>query len=315
MLQSRISPKSITIDSNVIEFSEREDSANKLQEILQVEKPRFCAKKVRTIFNLQPLVSAARKFLDLVPEKKIPEQEKAQQLSLQIYQKACTLKEVADKFIPELEKLLDHTQKTGDTQALQQRVEKAAGYFFPNIYNDILLPLQAHAAQIKKAARVKEYFKELVEIVIDISLIIKKIQVIKYGDILLAEIESPKHEEVEVEPLKEKHKPVKGDSAKVTLEMFNHGQTIEQIAQTRNISTSTVETHLGQLVASGDFDIHRWLSEEQISEVEAAIKRAGDQTVTQIFVMLNQKYSYGAIRGVMAYQQLKSKTDKKKAES
>lgn len=309
VLQSRITPESITIDSNVIEFSKREDAINTLQQVLQVEKPRFCAKKLRMVFNLQPLVNATRNFLELVPEKKIPEPEKAQRLSLQIYQKAKALKEIADKFMPELEKLLSHVQQTGDTQALQQRVEKAAGYFFPNIYNEILAPLQDHAVQIKKAARVKEYFKELMEITIEISSISKKIQVIKYGDILLAEIEQPKRE-VEVEDIKEKYKPTKGDSAKVTLEMFDKGQTIAEIAQARNISTNTVESHLVQLIESGNFDIHKWLSEEQISDVESGIKKVGySNTLTQIHLALNQKYSYGVIRGVMAYHQTKDKAD------
>jgi DNA-binding NarL/FixJ family response regulator len=309
VLQSRIAPESITIDSNVIEFSKREDSINKLQQVLQVEKPRFCAKKLRAVFNLQPLVNAARKFLELVPEKKIPEPEKSQRLSLQVYQKAKTLKEIADKFMPELEKLLDYTQKTGATQALQQRVEKAAGYFYPNIYNEILFTLQTHAAQVKKAVRVKEYIKELVEIETDILLILKKLQVIKYGDILLAEIEPPKRE-VEVEPVKEKHKPEKGDSAKVTLEMFNKGQTVEEIAQARNISTSTVEAHLAQLVESDNLDIHRWLSKEQINDIEEGIKKAGHSSITQIFAMLNKEFSYGAIRGVIAYRQIKDKIGK-----
>lgn len=305
VLQSRITPESITIDSNVIEFSEREDSISTLQQTLLIEKPRFCAKKIRAIFNFLPLVNATRRFLDLVPAKKIPEQEKAQQLSLQIYQKANSLKEVADKFIPVLDKLLAYTQQTGDTQALQQRVEKAANYFYPNIYSDILLPLQAHAAQIKKAVRVKEYLKELMEVEVDILLMLKKVQVIKYGDIVLVEIEPPQREEVEVASVKEKYKPVKGDSAKRTLEMFNAGQTMAQIAQTRNISTSTVETHFAQLIASGDLDIHKWLSDEQICEIEAALKTAEQKTLTQIVAMLNQKYSYGEIRGVQAHQQFK----------
>ncbi|MDR2813939.1 MAG: helix-turn-helix domain-containing protein [Prevotellaceae bacterium] len=309
MLQSRITPESITVDSNVIAFSEREDSVSKLQQVLQVEKPRFCAKKIRAIFNLQPLANAARNFLELVPEKKIPEPEKAQQLSLQIYQKASALKEIADKFTPELEKLLGDTQKTGDTQALRQRVEKAAGYFYPNIDQEILLPLQLHAAQVKKAVRVKEYIKALAEIEVDILLVLKKLQVIKYGDAVLAEIEPPTRE-VEVVQIKETSKPVKGDSAKVTLEMFSKGQAVAEIAQARNISASTVETHLAQLIASGSFDIHKWLSNEQVNDIEASIKGAESKTVTQIFAMLNQKYSYGEIRGVMAYRQLKSKADK-----
>jgi uncharacterized protein YpbB len=309
VLQSRITTESITIDDNVVAFSEQNSTIDKLQQILQVEKPRFCAKKVRTIFNLQPLVNAARRFLELVPDKKIPEPEKAQQLSLQIYQKAKALKDIADKFIPELEKLLDHTQKTGTTQALQQRVEKAANYFFPNIYNEILLPLQAHAMQVKKAVRVKEYIKELVEIEIDILLIAKKIQVIKYGDVLLVQIESPKRE-VEVEHIKEKHKPMKGYSAKVTLEMFDKGQTIAQIAEARNISVSTVESHLAQMVESGDLDVHKWLSDGQINAIEAAIKQDENKNITKIFSTLSQKYSYEEIRGVMAYQQHKNKSDK-----
>jgi cytochrome c556 len=304
VLQSRITPGSITVDDNVLTFSEKGDTVGRLQQVLKVEKPRFCAQKLLRVFNLQPLTSAARKFMDLTLAKKIPEVEKAQQLSMQIYQKAKSLKEVADKFIPVLNRLLDDAQKTGSPQGLQQRVPKAASYFYLNIYDEILLPLQLHAAEVKKAARVKEYLKELVEVEMDILFVLSKVQIIKYDSICLVNIDPPKRE-VKVEPVSEKHKPVKGDSAKITLEMFGKEQTIAQIAAARSIAESTVESHLAQMVELGELDIHRWLSNEQISAIEEGIKKVEDKNVAQIFVALNRQYSYGAIRGVLAHQSAK----------
>ncbi|MDR1416652.1 MAG: helix-turn-helix domain-containing protein [Prevotellaceae bacterium] len=133
-----------------------------------------------------------------------------------------------------------------------------------------------------------------------------RVQVIKYDNICLVKIDPPKREEVKVEPVSEKHKPQKGDSAKVTLEMFDQGQAIAQIAAARNISESTVESHLGQMVASGDLDIHKWLSKERISAIEEGIKKVADKNLTQIFSTLSHEYSYGEIRGVLAHQQAKS---------
>jgi hypothetical protein len=309
VLQSRITPASVTIDANVVAFSEKEDSIDKLRKVLRVEKPRFCADKLLKTFNFSLLVSAAKRFLELVPEKKIPEQEKALLLSRQIYQKAKSLTDVVDKFTPVLAKLLDHTQKTGDTQALQLRVQKATAYFYANIYDEMLLPLQLHAAQAKKAARVKEYIKELVKIEEDILFVLNKIQIVKYGDVCLAKIDPPKRE-VPVESVREKHKPAKGDSARATLEMFDAGQAIAQIAEARNISVSTVESHLAQMVDFGHLDIHRWLSDEQICSIEAGIEQTDGKNTTQVYSILSQKYSYGEIRGVMAYLQAKRKAQK-----
>lgn len=83
-------------------------------------------------------------------------------------------------------------------------------------------------------------------------------------------------------PKPEKPKPKKGDSARVTLEMFRSGLTPEAIAATRSLVLSTVYTHLSEAVAAGSLTPGEVITSERRDAILAAaraLKATGAPTI------------------------------------
>ncbi len=65
---------------------------------------------------------------------------------------------------------------------------------------------------------------------------------------------------IEKEP---KEKKQKGESTRLTLQMYNEGKTIDQIATERNLAVSTICSHLFSFIHVGLLDIDRFISPEK----------------------------------------------------
>jgi|AGTN01.3.fsa_nt_gi ATP-dependent exoDNAse (exonuclease V), alpha subunit - helicase superfamily I member len=73
-------------------------------------------------------------------------------------------------------------------------------------------------------------------------------------------------------PKEKKEKKQKGDSPRISLEMFRSGSTIEEIAEERNLAVSTIGTHLAKFVETGELAVSGFVSQEKFLEAEKRIQ-------------------------------------------
>lgn len=86
-----------------------------------------------------------------------------------------------------------------------------------------------------------------------------------------------------------------------TLELFEQGLSIDEIAQTRELKATTIWTHLSQLIETGhDLDLERVITPERQAEVIQALETVGNESLRNVFDHLREQYSYGEIRVVNA---------------
>jgi ATP-dependent DNA helicase RecQ len=83
--------------------------------------------------------------------------------------------------------------------------------------------------------------------------------------------------------------------------LFTRGYAIDKIAETRGLSSITVEGHLAFYVQSGRLSIGKLVSPEKIDIIQKAIESIGGMTLTPIKEFLGDQYSFGEIRLVMAH--------------
>lgn len=138
-----------------------------------------------------------------------------------------------------------------------------------------------------------------------------KAKVDKYGDEILAFVENyctnnnlqtniaakaayPKRE------LKEKSNEHKTDTKTISFQLFKEGKSIAEIAKERNLSISTIETHLAWYVGSGEIDINKMVSLEKQLLIKAAAKTQGYQSHKTLKGNLPDNISYGEIKLVLA---------------
>ncbi len=68
-----------------------------------------------------------------------------------------------------------------------------------------------------------------------------------------------------------KKKEPKGSSAKLSLELFKSGKTIEEIVEERKLAYSTIIGHLGQFISTGELDYKQLISDETVDKARSLI--------------------------------------------
>jgi ATP-dependent DNA helicase RecQ len=86
-----------------------------------------------------------------------------------------------------------------------------------------------------------------------------------------------------------------------TLELFEQGLSIDEIAEVRELKATTIWTHLSQLIETGhDLDLERVITPERQAEVIQALETVGAESLRNVFDHLKEQYHYGEIRLVKA---------------
>ena len=91
------------------------------------------------------------------------------------------------------------------------------------------------------------------------------------------------------------------DTYSISLDMFNSGLSIEEIAETRGLAKSTVEMHLIRFIQSGEVSLEDLVLYRKIETIKSAIVSLNTGfAVAPVKEFLGEDYSYVEIRAVMA---------------
>lgn len=93
-----------------------------------------------------------------------------------------------------------------------------------------------------------------------------------------------------------------GDTRDTTLELYEAGRGIGDIAQERGLAVSTIEGHLGYFVERGRLSIESFLAVELQEKVAEAIATAPDNSLKGIKGLLDTDCTYGQIKMMVAHQ-------------
>lgn len=116
----------------------------------------------------------------------------------------------------------------------------------------------------------------------------------KYGkaflDIILAfckehKLQSMMHEKAKTVKEKKEKKPV-GETFRTSFTMYKEGKTIQEIATSRNLSPTTIASHLGKYVGNGELNIYNFVSIEKCEKAIEMIEKS--EEIGSIFQMLKE---------------------------
>ncbi|MBP6687439.1 MAG: helix-turn-helix domain-containing protein [Lacibacter sp.] len=139
-----------------------------------------------------------------------------------------------------------------------------------------------------------------------------KAKVEKYGDEILemvmsyceehtietnieAKKDNPKRER------KEKSTEPKEDTKSVTLNYFNEGKSIKEIAVARNFTEGTIEGHLVDLIKTGAVKAEQLMSAEKLQAILNRFELFPEQSTTDHKLALGNNYSFADIRAVQQH--------------
>ncbi len=97
---------------------------------------------------------------------------------------------------------------------------------------------------------------------------------------------------------REKKTKKKGNTYKETFKLYRDGMTIEEIAQMRNLSPTTIFSHLSKLYESGeDVDLKKFISPQDLDAIrKAKFELNNADTLRPYFEHFNEEMDYGTIR-------------------
>jgi len=312
VLYSRITPQAISTDERVVEFAGSEMSETILKQKLFAEQKLFACESMMRFFDWKKLSEKFHDFQDELLHRSIPDKEAAAIFSQQMIEKVSEQEKVAAKFSEQMDLILNGNSSP-DFSFLHQRTA-AASAFFMNAMEEIISSIKNHADKMKVKKRVKTYLTSLSDLLYACER--KKIQLTqatKYSEALMKGIdeesfrvlnEEQKNVLIQVEEFRESKsaKPKKGDSNKMSLQLFREGKSVQEIAKIRELAASTVESHLAAFILTGEIDVHEILSPQKVITILKAIEETEGAGSSAVRNALGENYSYSDIRAVQNYR-------------
>jgi ATP-dependent DNA helicase RecQ len=93
------------------------------------------------------------------------------------------------------------------------------------------------------------------------------------------------------------------DTKQKTFELFKQGISISEIAQSRDLATSTIETHLAFYIQQGKISIDSTMDVSKIPAIQKAVEKVGGTVLTPIKQILGDNYTFGEIKMVIAHME------------
>lgn len=296
-LMSRIQPQSIKSDERIIDFTRRETSEEHLKEVLLREKPQYAAIVLVKTFNWNKLINSLEGFYETTRAKNLPEKEKLHEMVGGMVRQAKEQHSVASKFTNQLKNIL--ANKPIDEPLLNERVTKAKQYFATALHEGIAKPIAEIHALLKLKPKVKQYLGDLADLEKVVWAKIREVEKITFGDMDFAVDEIRRTEpKIVIEPAK---KVIKGESQRISLQLYKEGKTIDEIALERGMAASTIEGHLAEFVSTGEVNIFDLVSTELVNQVKEAMVDVEEGKLSPIREKIGDEVSYGKLKMVINY--------------
>lgn len=326
VLRSRIQSNSISTDPRVVAYMEAQMPEQLVEQQLEHEQLTYITDSLRKTFQWSRLVEQQQDHHAGYAHRQIPGKIAAIELSVKCLDSLLAQQEVAQKFSRQLETLLPGAEADG-YQQLQQRTTAAATYFSRILQEEILDPLQQHIAEMRASKKAKKYLQDLQTLKLVFT---RKKQQVEDADKLISGLQkgidttrllsglqedrqnrqTAAEEEAEQETgPKTSGKPQKGDTNRTTLRLYKEGTSITEIAALRNLTQSTVESHLASFIPTGEIDLKDLVPEHKIESILSAIRSIGGSSLGPIKSKLGEDYSFGEIRAVLTWSKFNASSN------
>ncbi|MEO5646786.1 MAG: helix-turn-helix domain-containing protein [Chitinophagaceae bacterium] len=313
VLYSRIEPGCITTDLRVLRYIQNEIAEEDLDNILEVEQRKYVHQSIVQGFTWEKLVETMENHLEAYAHRQMLNKADLVARSIRLQETVIEQAGIATKFRRQLESLL---LNSGDDNFanLNTRTAAAGNFFIKEINEKFLAPLDAQLKVAKTQPRIKKYLNSL----LDLQLLFERKknlinQAMKVAEALYTSKSLPDLLEMLRQDDKSlpiisrltiptKEKTIKGDSGRLSLQLFKEGKSIPDIAEQRMIAISTVMQHLSAFIITGEIDITDLVPVEKLGKILAVINAEPGIFSSVYKEKLGEGFEYGEIRAVMVYR-------------
>ncbi|MFP4014538.1 MAG: helix-turn-helix domain-containing protein [Chitinispirillaceae bacterium] len=101
--------------------------------------------------------------------------------------------------------------------------------------------------------------------------------------------------------------PKSSGTYRTSLDLFNSGKSIQEIAAHRGLALGTIETHLTHYIISGKLSVFQFLSKEEVEEISEFFLSRNSKELTPAKNHFGEKFSYGELRMVVRHLEKEGK--------
>ena len=322
VLQQPISTGIIQSDLQVNSFSQTHNKSEELSGQLKQHQLNY----------VHQLLAQAFDFTAIVKQIEYTRQKLEGKLDFEDEEMRHALENLHKNFLEELKHTAAFTNQLyrllqeDDLPQLAQRLESGKAYYVPRI-KEHWFNLHVHLLEVAQLKRTKTYINALEEIDQLIQLCIRQIhKVYAISERILSggqPDKSVQDKNVAIEDRKEvlqradqyvkdhpknfstktgkkKTKP-KGETYRTTYTMVAEGLNVDEIAEKRQLSKGTIESHLAKGIEAGELQIDTLIDDKSLKEITTALAEVKGEGITPVYAKLDATHSYGKIRMVVAH--------------
>ena len=309
VLRTPIEKKSIISDWQLQEQQDAQ-TREELMNFLEEEQQNYLQTILFKSMDWNPLILTFNEFIEEYKEKQVSYREEALHLGDICLKKAKELSEVAGKFQAQIGKL--YSSGSQAYPVLSERMQAAYEYFSKLLDEGFQHPVDSHYHEMQKKSRMGKYLKVIQGLK---HAVVIRIQEIKQASDLadglakgekitgLLTLMNRERKIFMSEPEQKDQIPqtTKGNTKKISFEMYRQGKSVHEIAQERLLQPGTIESHLLHFIREGELEVNALISEEKYRKLQSMLKQKTYQSLSGIKYELGDEYSYSEIRAVLNY--------------
>jgi hypothetical protein len=325
VLKSKIYPHCIHTDERVLRFLEaNEPNEEELQQMLKAEQEQFIRNSLIQSFSWAKVWEAIKLHVESYERRQVPDADTAVAWANGLLNIVQDLQEVALRFQKQLIRLFEEGV-TDSYEQLHKRTATACNWFIKEADEKLLSSIDNHIEAVKQKGRVKKYMKELqsLRIVLDR----KKLQYQNVLNIATALHQSKSGAEI-LEAVEALHKPLpveapaqqqeqhskkkeKGETHRLSLQMYKEGKSIADIAQERNLAPTTIEGHLASFIPTGEIDVLELVDQSKLDKILKVLEQESEPVfATSVKNKLGNDFSFSEVRAAMKYWEKEKESSK-----
>lgn len=277
VLHSMITPKAFHSDTRINDFSDEHHSLAELKGTLAPARAEYANYLLKRLFNFTKLSERMGEWQEMLADKEFPGKEEAFQLYDTILARIRNIQSTAEKFQPQLDKLIaDYEKDNRQVAALKERCTKAIEYFTEEIFKQLILPMNEHVLSLAYKSKVKRYVQQVQYLGDNFWNKINHLYESRFLDerLYTGGKRRSKEELKKIETSVTTVKREKGGTYKDTLALYKQGKKLDEIAQIRTLALSTIKTHMSRWVASGEVSVYDIIPPETVQKLEELLKNS-----------------------------------------
>lgn len=325
VLSAPLAKYSVISDQSVNHYiSSAKDSSNEKMEHLPEMREEYFALLLDECFDFLPLRKAYDYLVRVVDEHLYnSRQEYLAQLKQVQPLVEQNLQNIGMRFQPQYRIFMRENTNYEENAHLQERVHAAMTYFEKQLHIIFDNIIQESAIRIDNKTISTQYnnalesFTAILKTHLGIyrRLATEPFSVTSYlrakAEAVLDELttnDAPKKKSRNSQKKAEEKTPAekrqKGDSQRQTLMLYKSGLTLKEIAETRHLSVSTIESHLAGAVKDGHLHLNDLVSQEHQQLIRQAVSRQkGSYTLSDLREALPDEISYASIKMTLAHDE------------